>query len=152
MYAPRLWHENQLLFLCDQQAPHSSTSSMHEEVETTAIPAQHNSSLKFDIMEMICTHLNYKLNWSIFFRFNCACVVKPLAGQTEQTWHSLSFIVKTEGKTVRVWGPKKSYLFSELIPEPAVHVELRGESHDKCQSLQRFHGVAPALSTEPSAL
>jgi hypothetical protein len=56
-------------------------------------------------VEMICTHLNYTLNWSIFFRFNCACVVKPLAGQTEQTWHSLACKVKTDGKTVRVWGP-----------------------------------------------
>jgi hypothetical protein len=54
---------------------------------------------------MFCTHLNYKLNWSIFFRFNCACAVKPLAGQTEQTWHSLACAVKTEGKTVHVWGP-----------------------------------------------
>jgi hypothetical protein len=58
MYAPRLWYYNQLLFLCDQQAPHSSTSSMQEEVETTAIAAQHNSLLTADIMEMICTHLN----------------------------------------------------------------------------------------------
>jgi hypothetical protein len=62
MYAPRLWYNSQLLLLCDQQAPHSSTSSMQEEVETTAIAAQHNSSLTADIMEMICTHLNYTLN------------------------------------------------------------------------------------------
>jgi hypothetical protein len=34
-----------------------------------------------------------------------ACVVQPLASQTEQTWHSLACAVKTEGKTVRVWGP-----------------------------------------------
>jgi hypothetical protein len=54
---------------------------------------------------MFCTHLNYKLNWSIFFRFNCACVVKPFAGQTEQTWHSLACAVKTEGKIVRMWSP-----------------------------------------------
>jgi hypothetical protein len=33
MYAPRLWYYNQLLFLCDQEAPHSSTSSMQEEEE-----------------------------------------------------------------------------------------------------------------------
>jgi len=32
-------------------------------------------------------------------------VAKPLAGQTEQTWHSLAGAVNTEGKTVRVWGP-----------------------------------------------
>jgi hypothetical protein len=56
-------------------------------------------------MEMFCTHLNYKQNRSIFFRFNCACVVKPLAGQTEQTWHSSDGAVKTEDKTVRVWVP-----------------------------------------------
>ena len=106
MYAPRLWYYNQLLFLCDQEASHNSTSSIQEEEETTAIAAQHNSSLRADIVEMICTHLNYKLNWSIFFRFNCTCVVKPLAGKTEQTWHSLAWNVKTEGETVpRVWGP-----------------------------------------------
>jgi len=57
-------------------------------------------------MEMFCTHLNYKLNWSVTFSFNCACVVKPLASETVQTWHSLVCAVKTEGKTVRVcvWG------------------------------------------------
>jgi hypothetical protein len=33
MYAPRLWYYNQLLFLCDQEAPHSSTSSMQGEEE-----------------------------------------------------------------------------------------------------------------------
>ena len=55
-------------------------------------------------MQMFCTHLNYKLNWSISSSFNCECVVKPLAGQTVQTWHSLACAVKTEGKTVRVWG------------------------------------------------
>jgi hypothetical protein len=54
MYAP-------FLFLCDQEAQHSSTSSVQEEEETTATAAQHNSSLTADIMEMICTHLNYKL-------------------------------------------------------------------------------------------
>ena len=53
---------------------------------------------------MFCTHLNYKLNLSISFSFNCACVAKPLAGQTVQTWHSLACAVKTEGETVRVWG------------------------------------------------
>jgi hypothetical protein len=62
MCAPRLWYYNQLLFLCDQEAPHSSTSSMQEEEEATAIAAQHNSSLTADIVETICTHLNYKLN------------------------------------------------------------------------------------------
>jgi len=35
-------------------------------------------------------------------------VVKPLADQTEQTWHSLACTVKTEGKTVRVWGDLNS--------------------------------------------
>ena len=30
MYAPGLWYYNQLLFLCDQEAPHSSKSSMQE--------------------------------------------------------------------------------------------------------------------------
>jgi hypothetical protein len=62
MYAPGLWYYNQLLFLCDQEAPLSSTSSMQEEEESTATAAQHNSSLTADIMEMICTHLNYTLN------------------------------------------------------------------------------------------
>jgi hypothetical protein len=33
MYVPRLRYYNQLLFLCDQEAPHSSTSSMQEEEE-----------------------------------------------------------------------------------------------------------------------
>jgi len=33
MYAPRLWNYNQLLFLCDQEAPHNSTSSVQEEEE-----------------------------------------------------------------------------------------------------------------------
>jgi hypothetical protein len=33
MYTPRLWYYNQLIFLCDQKAPHSSTSSMQEEEE-----------------------------------------------------------------------------------------------------------------------
>ena len=51
---------------------------------------------------MFCTHLNYKLNWSVSFSFNCACVVKSLAGQTVPPWHSLACAVKTEGKTVRV--------------------------------------------------
>ena len=70
-------------------------------------------------MEMFFTHLNYKLNWSISFSFNCACVVKPLAGQAVQTWHSLAYAVKTEGKTVRVCvgggrGPKeKKFLLTE---------------------------------------
>jgi hypothetical protein len=58
----------------------------------------------------------YTLNWSIFFRFNCACVVKPLAGQTEQTWHSLAHAVKTEGKTVpRVWGPLWLCFYSHSV-------------------------------------
>jgi hypothetical protein len=34
-------------------------------------------------------------------------VVKPLAGQTEQTWHSLACAVKTEGETVRVGAPNR---------------------------------------------
>ena len=48
----------------------------------------------------------HKLQTELIFSFscNCACVVKPLAGKTEQTWHSLACAVKTEGKTVRVWG------------------------------------------------
>jgi len=32
----------------------------------------------------------------------CVCVVKPLVGQTVQTWHSLACAVKTEDKTVRL--------------------------------------------------
>jgi hypothetical protein len=59
---------------------------------------------KIKIMEMFCTHLNYKLNWHTSFSFNCACTVKPLAGETEQTWHSLACAVKTVDKTVRVCG------------------------------------------------
>ena len=66
-------------------------------------------------MDIFCTHLNYKLNWSISFRFNCACVVKPLAGQTEQTWHSLACAVTTEGKTVRVWGPLGFYYWQRCL-------------------------------------
>ena len=37
MYAPRLWYYNQLRFLCDQEAPHSSTSSMQEEEENSEV-------------------------------------------------------------------------------------------------------------------
>jgi hypothetical protein len=37
MYAPRLRHYDQLLFLCDQEAPHSSTSSMQEEEEDSEV-------------------------------------------------------------------------------------------------------------------
>jgi hypothetical protein len=37
MYAPRLWYYNQLLFLSDQEAPHSSTSSMQEEEEDSEV-------------------------------------------------------------------------------------------------------------------
>ena len=37
MYTPRLWYYNQLLFLCDQEAPHSSTSSMQEEEEDSEV-------------------------------------------------------------------------------------------------------------------
>jgi hypothetical protein len=33
MYAPRLWYYNQLLFLCNQEAKRSSTSSMQNEEE-----------------------------------------------------------------------------------------------------------------------
>jgi hypothetical protein len=69
--------------------------------------AQHNSSLTADTVQMICTHLKY--------RFNCACVVKPVAGQTEQTWHSLVCAVETEGKTVHVWGPFKAYVCGRCI-------------------------------------
>jgi len=36
-------------------------------------------------------------------------VVKPLADQTEQTWHSSVCEVKTEGKPVRVWGALLGY-------------------------------------------
>jgi len=61
-------------------------------------------------MEMFYSHLNYKLNWSIFFSFNCTCEAKPLAGQSEQTWHSVACAVNTEDKTVRVWGPLHAFL------------------------------------------
>ena len=37
MYAPGLWYYNQLLFLCDQEAPHSSKSSMQEEEEDSEV-------------------------------------------------------------------------------------------------------------------
>jgi hypothetical protein len=37
MYTPRLWYYNQLLFLCDQEAPHSSTSSMKAEEEDSEV-------------------------------------------------------------------------------------------------------------------
>jgi hypothetical protein len=58
-------------------------------------------------MSWRCFAAIYITNWTetLFFRFICTCVVKPLAGQTAQTWHSLACAVKTEGKTVRVWGP-----------------------------------------------
>ena len=37
MYAPGLWYYNQLLFLCDYEAQHSSTSSMQEEEEDSEV-------------------------------------------------------------------------------------------------------------------
>jgi hypothetical protein len=37
MYAPRLWYYNQLFFLCDQEAPHSSTSITQEEEEDSEV-------------------------------------------------------------------------------------------------------------------
>ena len=37
MYAPGLWYYSQLLFLCDQEAPHSSTSSVQEEEEDSEL-------------------------------------------------------------------------------------------------------------------
>jgi hypothetical protein len=37
MYVPRLWYYNQFRFLCDQEAPHSSTSSMQEEEDDSEV-------------------------------------------------------------------------------------------------------------------
>jgi hypothetical protein len=37
MYSPKLWHYNQLIFLCDQEAPDSSTSSMQEEEDESEV-------------------------------------------------------------------------------------------------------------------
>jgi len=37
MYAPGLWYYNQLLFICDQETPHNSTSSMQEEEEDSEV-------------------------------------------------------------------------------------------------------------------
>jgi len=37
MYTPRLWYYNQLLFLCDHEAPHISTSSTQEEEEDSEV-------------------------------------------------------------------------------------------------------------------
>jgi len=37
MKAPGLWYYNQLLFLCNQEAPHISTSSMQEEEEDSVV-------------------------------------------------------------------------------------------------------------------
>ena len=37
MYAPGLWYYNQLLFLCDQEASHSSTPSLQEEKEDSEV-------------------------------------------------------------------------------------------------------------------
>ena len=37
MYAPRLWYSNQLLFLCDQEAPHRSMSSVQEEEDDSEV-------------------------------------------------------------------------------------------------------------------
>lgn len=44
-----------------------------------------------------------------------------------------------------------TYLLGELVAEPAVHVELRGEGHDERQGLQRVGRVAPALPTQHRA-
>jgi hypothetical protein len=37
VYAPRLWYYNQLLFLCNQETPHSSTSITQEEEEDSEV-------------------------------------------------------------------------------------------------------------------
>ena len=37
MYAPRLWYYNQLRFLCDHEAPQSSTSSVQEEEDDSEV-------------------------------------------------------------------------------------------------------------------
>jgi len=80
---------------------------------------------------MNCTHLNYKLKWSTFLRFKCACEVETLAGQTVQTLHSLVCAVKTEGKNVSVWGPLAAVSTDHLVTWWSCHycVEVSRSSY-----------------------
>ena len=56
MYAPGLWYYNQLLFLCDQEAPHSSTSSMQEEEEDSDV-----NLLFFIVLHFTLTSHSYSI-------------------------------------------------------------------------------------------
>ena len=56
MYAPVLWCYNQLLFLCDQEAPHSSTSSMQEEEEDSEV-----NLLFFFVLHFTLTSHSYSM-------------------------------------------------------------------------------------------
>jgi hypothetical protein len=54
MYAPRLWYYNQLRFLCDQEAQHSSTSSMQEEEDSEV-------NLFFILLHFTVTSYSYSM-------------------------------------------------------------------------------------------
>ena len=56
MYAPGLWYNNQLLFLCAQEAPHSSTSSMQEEEEDSEV-----NLLFFIVLHFTLTSHSYSM-------------------------------------------------------------------------------------------
>jgi len=56
MYAPRLWYYNQHLFLCDQEAPHSSTSSMPEEEKDSEV-----NLLFFIVLHFTLTSHSYSM-------------------------------------------------------------------------------------------
>jgi hypothetical protein len=57
MYAPRLWYYNQLHFLCDQQALHSSMSSMQEEEEDSGV----NLFIFFILLHFTVTSYSYSM-------------------------------------------------------------------------------------------
>jgi phage protein D len=55
-YAPRLWYYNQLLFLCNQEALHSSTSIMQEEEENSEVHLLllFNFTLPLHLIDIVC--------------------------------------------------------------------------------------------------
>jgi len=55
-YAPRLWYYNQLLFLCNQEGTHSSTSSMQEEEEDSEV-----NLLFFIVLHFSLTSYSYSM-------------------------------------------------------------------------------------------
>jgi len=56
MYAPGLWYYYQLLFLCDQEAPHSSMSSMEVEEEDSEV-----NLLFFIVLHFTLTSHSYSM-------------------------------------------------------------------------------------------